>query len=228
VSGLSGVRSRRRPAALTEPSSVRDGVADHPALREEVGPAAGRAADGVEGGVDRRPVVGEALPHLDLRLEARHQHAVSGAQHLVELGAELVEDALAAARVDVRVVDHQRQAEALVLGQRLGVGRVAAEVEHRRGGLAGLEVAPRPLLDGVEVGQLHALAVLEDDEVVAGEAANRVAAAVGDHHLEVDHVDLDAVEEDLDGGLLGVGGGDRRGDGGEHGQYAGGKENAAS
>ena len=63
---------------------------------------------------------------------------------------------------------------------------------------------------GQEMGDLDRPAVFPELEVVAGEAGNREAVAVGDEHLDVGDVDLDGFVERLGGGS-GLRGAGRRG-----------------
>ncbi len=154
--------------------------------------------------LDQQPdVVGEALFHPRLGTAPDQHHPIRRVAVALQIVAQVVEDPVAILGPDVELVDEDHQLQALGLGPR------------QRGGLVRrLVFSPHlALLDGEEVGQLHRLAVFEQREVVAGEAGHRVAVLVGHHHLDVDDVDVDRVEEEPG---LGLGG--RAGDPGQDAQ----------
>ncbi len=165
-----------------------------------------RSAQGrrLQSGAQSLRIGGEALGHPQgAALDHRHQGAVVRPEVGEDVGFDRLDQAVAALRGEREVVEDEGEMEPLVGAghrrRRLGPRHVLGATAHRE-----------------EIRQLDRPAVFQELEVVAGQAGDPLPVAAGDVDLDVDHLDVDRLEEGLFPGLGGFGRhrGLRRGGGG--------------
>ncbi len=145
-------------------------------------------------------IAGEGAAYVQLAIVGHQHHAVARVQLAAQELAQRGEDAVAVEGTQVVVVDVDHEVQALVLG-RFDLRQRHRRCDRRgkrlgRGGLL-RRLRRLALVHGVEVGDLHRPAILEDLEVVARQTAHAVALLVGDVDVDVDDRDVDRLEETL-------------------------------
>ena len=146
---------------------------------------------------------GERAAHLERAVVGDQHHLVAGLHLGGQEVAQVLEHPVAVGGVDVEVVDVDDEEEALLGGHLLAALAIGQRHLRRRrrigaGGPPGLVAAHLvAALDGVEVGHLHRPLVLVQLEVVLGQAGHPVALLVGHVDVDVDHLHVHRVDEDL-------------------------------
>ena len=168
---------------------------------------------------DQAGIAGEGAADVHLAVVGDQHELVAPAELLADEGPDLAHHPVAVERPEVEVVDVDDQPQPLVLrrlhqlasgarerrrsaGRRRNAGAACASSAAGVVGLAGV--------DGVEVGDLHRPVVLEELEVVLGQAADGVALLVGDVDVDVDDADVDRVDERAPPAAAGLAGSFRR------------------
>ncbi len=187
------------------------------ALRVGVDALGGDLLQVEHGRGDQGRIAGEGAAYVQLAVVGDQHELVVLAQLVADEGPQLAHHAVAVERPEVEVVDVDHQPQPLVRRRarrrsRLGGHRRSrghrGRGGSRRSGLVLVGDDRPPLVDGVEVGDLDRPAVLEHLEVVLGEPGDGLALLVRDVDVDVDHADVDDVDERLR--LPGLLGGRRR------------------
>ena len=139
---------------------------------------------------------GERLGHLEIAVVADDHEAIALPYAVLHEALQAVEDPAPVGGRDVEVVDVDHQVQ-LLLRRPLVFSRLGRARLGQRQPALGVAQDAVVVDRGVEVGDLDRLAVLENLEVGYGQVVDRPALLVGHEDLDVDHVDVDRVDEGI-------------------------------
>ncbi len=158
-------------------------------------------ADGAQGVGNLLGVVGEGLFHLQGTLVGHHHHLHVGIHHLFEEAPNLSQNAVAVHRSQVFVVDEEHDIDRLDFRSRgrdrLGGRGLGGWERHGHRFVLRAPDNPRDHLFGVEceVAELPLTAILKHYEVIQNEIIDGLPTVVGDKDVNIDHSQLDLVDE---------------------------------